>query len=124
MHDLRLYSRLNVNVLCSIYANNTVEVISVIKNISESGIYLEVGYSDELFKLLEVGLKMKMQGIDSFNYFEDIKTLIFNEDLIIVRIENKLDKIGIACKVSGYNRSYYKYITDLKVSNYVSKSGI
>lgn len=119
MYDMRLYSRLNVEVNCVIYTDDAFEINGTILNLSEGGVLIEFSKSDDLVKRLKLGVVVKMQGYDTLTYDDKKKFTIFNENMTVVRIETDSDKIKVACKVSERVENYRKYITDIKVADYV-----
>lgn len=120
MKDLRRYSRLNTNVICTLYALNF-EFPAKILNLSEVGVLIEVDYSESLFNMLRVGDYVLFQGVDNFDYLGMQQKRIFQEKSKVVRIESAGNTIKIACNVSGTDKKYRQYVTELKTADFVNK---
>lgn len=118
--DSRFYERVNRDINCVLYLEDNTEVEGIVKNISESGFYIELDYSDTLFNYLESGMILKVQGADDLNYIDIVKLEVFNEIFKITRVERKEDRLGVGCKVSERDISYSDYVTDIKVVEFLS----
>ena len=121
MNDSRRYSRLNTNVICTLYALNSFEFPARILNLSEVGVLIEVDYSESLFNVLRIGDYVFFQGVDNFEYLGIQQKRIFQEKSKVVRIESTGNTIRIACNVSGTDENYKQYVTELKTADFVNK---
>lgn len=121
MSDLRRYDRVNVDLLCTFYALKRFELQSTIKNISEVGVLLEVDFNQDLLNSLAIGDIVEFQGMDYLNGLTKHERYIFQENARVKRIEPCGDKIKIACEVSGNDKMYKDYMSNLKVSSFISK---
>ena len=118
MREKRLYQRLHLNIDC-ICCINGVELLANLKDISESGIAIEVTTKAPEVESLKVDDTIKFWGMDSFMYLSFMRQTVIYGTGKVVRIDEEDNKVLIGCKLV-YNECLQEYIKDRKVAKYIS----
>lgn len=118
MCEKRLYQRLRLNIDC-ICCINGVELQANLKDISESGIAIEVTPKAPEIESLKVDDTIKFWGMDSFMYLNFMRQTVIYGTGKVVRIDEEDNKVLIGCKLV-YNECLQEYIKDRKVAKYIS----
>lgn len=118
MREKRLYQRLRLNIDC-ICCINGVELQANLKDISESGIAIEVTPKAPEIESLKVDDTIKFWGMDSFMYLSFMRQTVIYGTGKVVRIDEEDNKVLIGCKLV-YNECLQEYIKDRKVAKYIS----
>ena len=118
MCEKRLYQRLRLNIDC-ICCINGVELQANLKDISESGIAIEVTPKAPEIESLKVDDTIKFWGMDSFMYLSFMRQTVIYGTGKVVRIDEEDNKVLIGCKLV-YNECLQEYIKDRKVAKYIS----
>lgn len=118
MCEKRLYQRLRLNIDC-ICCINGVELQANLKDISESGIAIEVTPKAPEIESLKVDDTIKFWGMDSFMYLNFMRQTVIYGTGKVVRFDEEDNKVLIGCKLV-YNECLQEYIKDRKVAKYIS----
>ena len=118
MCEKRLYQRLRLNIDC-ICCINGVELLANLKDISESGIAIEVTPKVPEVESLKIDDEIRFWGMDSFMYLSFMRQTVIYGTGKVVRIDEEDNKVLIGCKLV-YNECLQEYIKDRKVAKYIS----
>ena len=118
MHNRRDYTRINTNVLSTIYVSkDKAEIVCRVKNISEDGICFHVHKADLPKDFVHVGDTLGFQIIDTFIYGHEPITEILSDTCTVAHIEENGYYYIIGAHVKSFE--YEEYTTKHRIMNFV-----